>query len=162
MTDVEPGDEMRPLHPDQKKVMRIHALILASFPVAALVVLDMGVGDDLGIARGIIPLAAAALFFALAWIVPDRRYRHWRFAVGDDELAITHGALTRTWTAVPFGRVQHIDVAQGPVERRYGLARLVLHTAGTRSSAVTLPGLPMEDAERIRDAIRARIRTEDE
>ncbi len=59
---------------------------------------------------------------------------------------------------MPFGRVQHIDVAQGPIERQFGVARLILHTAGTRSSAVGLPGLDTGEAGRIRDVIRSRIR----
>lgn len=162
MTYVEPDGAMNLLHPDQKIVMRLRALIWAIFPVAALAILDMSLHADLGFPRFVLPFVAAVALALTAWLLPARRYRHWRFAVGEDELAVAHGALMRTWTAVPFGRVQHIDVAQGPIERRYGLARLVLHTAGTRSSAVTLPGLPIEEAERIRDAIRARIRLEDE
>jgi hypothetical protein len=61
-------------------------------------------------------------------------------------------------TVVPFGRVQHIDTTQGPIERRLGLATLILHTAGTRSAAVSLPGLREADAEQMRDRIRAKIR----
>ena len=59
----------------------------------------------------------------------------------------------RTRTVVPFGRVQHIDVSEGPVERRFRLATLILHTAGTRSAAVSLPGLTREEAESMRDRI---------
>jgi hypothetical protein len=59
---------------------------------------------------------------------------------------------------VPFGRVQHIDVEKGPVERYYGLATLVLHTAGTHNASVSLPGLAEEDALAMREAIRAKIR----
>jgi hypothetical protein len=59
---------------------------------------------------------------------------------------------------VPFGRVQHIDVVQGPLQRRFGVGSLVLHTAGTRSAAVLLPGLAAAEAERMRDHIRGKIR----
>jgi len=59
---------------------------------------------------------------------------------------------------VPFGRVQHIDLAQGPLERAFGLATLVLNTAGTRGAAVKLPGLAQADAEEMRDHIRGKIR----
>ena len=59
---------------------------------------------------------------------------------------------------MPFARVQHIDLAQGPIERRYGLARLILHTAGTRGASIPLPGLAREEAEAMRDRIRAKIR----
>ena len=76
---------------------------------------------------------------------PPRRYRAWGYDEGEDELAIRRGLLVRVRTIVPFGRVQHIDVAQGPIERRFGLATLILHTAGTRGAAVPLPGLLRHD-----------------
>ena len=66
--------------------------------------------------------------------------------------------MTRIRTVVPFGRVQHIDVAQGPIERSFGLATLILHTAGTRGASVPLPGLLFDEAERMRDRIRVKIR----
>ena len=68
-------------------------------------------------------------------ILPRRRYRRWAYREGGEELEIRRGMIVRVRTIVPFGRVQHIDVAQGPVQRRFGLATLVLHTAGTQSAA---------------------------
>ena len=61
---------------------------------------------------------------------------------------------------VPFGRVQHIDVHQGPIERAYGLATLVLHTAGTHNASVALPGLGHDDALAMREDIRAHVKRE--
>jgi uncharacterized protein len=103
-------------------------------------------------------VALLALFAIL--FLPRRRWRAWGYREEEDELHIRHGLLVRTRSVVPFGRVQHIDVAQGPVERRFGLATLILHTAGTRGAAMPLPGLPHAEAERMRDRIRAKIRQE--
>jgi membrane protein YdbS with pleckstrin-like domain len=61
---------------------------------------------------------------------------------------------------VPFGLVQHIDVHQGPLERVYGLATLVLHTAGTHNASVSLPGLGHGDAMAMREEIRAHVKHE--
>jgi membrane protein YdbS with pleckstrin-like domain len=90
--------------------------------------------------------------------LPGRRYRAWGFAAGEDELTVKHGLMIRKVTIVPFGRVQHIDVAQGPVQRMLGLATLVLNTAGTRGAAVRLPGLLHPQAEEMREQIRSKIR----
>jgi membrane protein YdbS with pleckstrin-like domain len=49
--------------------------------------------------------------------------------------------------------VQHIDVAQGPLERRYGLATLSIYTAGTEYARVDLPGLTYARAVDIRDRL---------
>jgi membrane protein YdbS with pleckstrin-like domain len=77
-------------------------------------------------------LAAVAL-------LPGRRYRAWGFAEGEDELTVKHGLMIRKVTIVPFGRVQHIDVAQGPIQRMLGLATLVLNTAGTAARRCGCP-----------------------
>ena len=47
--------------------------------------------------------------------------------------------------------MQHLDIRRGPVERRFGLATLVIHTAGTRHNAVATAGLDADEAERLRD-----------
>jgi membrane protein YdbS with pleckstrin-like domain len=98
------------------------------------------------------------LLLGLAFFIPNRRYKSWGFRIDEDELHIQQGLWLRVLTIVPFGRVQHIDVAQGPLERRFGVGALILHTAGTRNSAVALPGLEHGEAGRLRDIIRAKIR----
>ena len=63
---------------------------------------------------------------------------------------------------MPFKRIQHIDLGEGPIERMFGLASLTVHTAGTHNSIVTLPGLARNQAEAMRDAMRLHIRREAE
>ena len=65
-----------------------------------------------------------------------------------------------TDTVVPFGRVQHIDVDRGPIERYYGIATLQLYTAGSHGDVVTLSGLSHDDALAMRETIRAHIKRE--
>lgn len=149
---------MKPLHPAQLSVLRVRALITALVLLVPLVPAAVRLGMEIGgIAYAFLAAIAAAVLTA-AILLPRRRYASWGYEVAGDELHIAHGIWTRTWTIVPFGRVQHIDVSQGPIERRYGIGTLILHTAGTRNSAVGLPGLALEEAERLRDEIRARIR----
>jgi len=90
----------------------------------------------------------------MIWWLPRLRYRYWRYALGPEELILERGVLVRVRTIVPLRRVQHLDIAQDLIEREFGLARIVLHTAGTRHSAVVLPGLRQEQAEALRDAIK--------
>lgn len=149
---------MTPLHPDQKKVLRIRTLLALPVLLVPAFVLDAGPLRETAVPFGLV-LGLAALLGLLALVaLPLRRYRAWSYREEEDELHIRHGLFFRMLTVVPFGRVQHIDVAQGPIERRYGLGTLILHTAGTRGAAVPLPGLPHEEAGRMRDRIRAKIR----
>lgn len=92
------------------------------------------------------------LLYTLVW--PRLRHRAWGFALRPEELYMEHGVLNHVRTVVPLRRIQHVDVSQDLIEREYALARLVVHTAGSRSSDVVIPGLPLEEAERIRDEIK--------
>jgi hypothetical protein len=58
--------------------------------------------------------------------------------------------------------VQHLDLKRGPLERRYGLATLVIHTAGTRDSAVNVEGLEDADAEHLRDRLARQMDHDDD
>ena len=151
-------EQMTPLHPGQLWVLRISAAMLACFLLVPVLVLDLVWRPLEWLAPGIASLAAALLLFAWAILIPRRRYRSWGYRLDEDELHIKSGLWVRSRTIVPFGRVQHIDVSQGPLERRFGVGMLILHTAGTRNSAVALPGLGLDEAGRIRDVIRSKIR----
>lgn len=106
-------------------------------------------------------VAVLALFgIAQLLILPIRKYRSWSYQTDPDELHIHSGVLMRHETVIPLGRVQHIDVAQGPIERICKVCRLVLHTAGTHNNIVKLPGLSRETAEALRDSIRIHIRND--
>jgi membrane protein YdbS with pleckstrin-like domain len=130
------------------------------YAVLALLVLAIDIGARLaggeppwppGLPAGVLAVAGGLA----AWWVPWARYRHWSYQVADDALELRHGVVRRIHSAIPYFRVQHIDVAQGPVERAVGLARLQLHTASAGTDA-TIPGIAAEEAEGLRRLILAR------
>ena len=88
-------------------------------------------------------------WFSYRW--PEVEYRHTAYRVDGDGIEIKSGVYWRDLSNVPRSRIQHTDVAQGPLERKYGLGRLVIYTAGTAHSRVVLPGLAHETALQIRD-----------
>jgi hypothetical protein len=94
-----------------------------------------------------------------AWWWPLAAYRHRWYRLDDDGLEIRNGVIFRRVVYVPRSRVQHTDVNQGPIERLFGLAHLVIHTAGTLSASVTLAGLDQDRAIRIRNHL---VRTGDD
>ncbi len=149
---------MTPLDPRQKHVLRIRLGIVAAVLIGAALLADLGPLRDTMLRQGLVPGAVATLALLGLLVLPGRRYRAWGYREEPEELHIRHGLFVRMSTALPFARVQHIDLAQGPIERRFGLARLILHTAGTRGAAIPLPGLAQAEAERLRDAIRAKMR----
>lgn len=89
------------------------------------------------------------LWIAYAW--PPIDYRHTSYTLDAEGIEIRTGVFWRAIMSVPRSRVQHIDVSQGPLERVYGLGRLVIYTAGTDHSRVELPGLSHDVAFALRD-----------
>jgi len=150
------GDALTPLHPNYVKAVRLVSLIAALPFVIGAVVLESA--DALPRGAFLAPVLVVALYLILR--APLRRYQARGYQLGADRLRVVRGLLFRRDTVVPFGRVQHIDVHQGPLERGYGLATLVLHTAGTHNSSVTLPGLSHADAAAMREEIRAHVKRE--
>jgi len=103
-------------------------------------------------------LLGAPIWFAvtglLAWHArrwPEISYRHASYRVDDTAIEIRRGVFWRNVINVPRSRVQHLDVSQGPFERRYGLGTLIIHTAGTDHAQVQLGGLDHARALRIRE-----------
>ena len=70
-----------------------------------------------------------------------------------NRLRVRRGVVWHKEILVPRSRVQHLDIERGPIERHFGLATLVVHTAGTRLHALRQPGLLDADALALRDAL---------
>ncbi len=88
----------------------------------------------------------------IAWVMIGRIVRSWGYAERGEELYVRRGALYREMIAVPYGRMQYVEVTAGPVEQLFGLARIRLHTASARTEA-TIPGLTRREAARLRDRL---------
>lgn len=104
---------------------------------------------------GGIVLAAVAVTTVIRLIVAPRRVRSIGWILREDDLVVRRGILLSRLVAVPYGRMQLVDVNRGPVARLLGLAELRLVTAAATSD-VTLPGLPEPEAAELRDALVAR------
>ncbi len=91
---------------------------------------------------GMVPAALIAVFVT-------RRCKSWRYRFGDEALEVHHGVWWRTLAAVPYQRIQQVEVEHGPLQRRFGVVSLALRTASATSLG-TLPGIAVDDAEAVR------------
>lgn len=96
--------------------------------------------------------AAAAVWLIIRLLLVDRNWRAWGYVERSEDLYITSGVMFRSLTAVPFGRMQLVEVTSGPLERAFGLATVTLKTASADSDA-SIPGLLPEEAARLRDRL---------
>ena len=151
---------MTPLDKGQLWVMRIHAACLSLLLLLAGAGAEAVLRSEAALLRGAIVLPLLLVVLWLVILAPGKRFRSWGYQMDAEELQVARGRWIQVHTVVPLDRVQHLDIAQGPLERSFGVSRLIVHTAGTLHSKVTLPGLTRPVAEAMRDEIRARIRQE--
>jgi uncharacterized protein len=99
-------------------------------------------------------MVAVVVFAVWRSFVTVRAVRAWGYAERDQDLLVRHGLVIRRLSIVPYARMQYVDVTAGPLERAFGLATVQLHTAAAASDA-RVPGLPPEEASRLRDRLTA-------
>lgn len=101
-----------------------------------------------------VPAVVLALFLVNMALIP-RRVRALGYAEREDDLLLRSGLWFRRVMAVPYGRLQYLDVKDGPVQRRFGIRTLEFQTASAATDA-TLPGIPAAEADRLREELVAR------
>lgn len=157
--DVSPGLDFLPVEPGYKNVLRVRLSVLWLVLWAAGAVVDQLLLQATAFAG--LPTVAVPVLGLLAIVTaPQRIYSRLYYRLTERLLQVVRGWLFHVDTVVPLVRVQHIDVTRGPLEKMFGVATLVVHTAGTHNSIVTLPGLAPERAAEIRDIIRENVRTD--
>jgi membrane protein YdbS with pleckstrin-like domain len=99
----------------------------------------------------VIPAVILVTGLIAAAFVP-RRVRAIGYQLRADDFLVRRGIMFQRFAAVPYGRMQLVDINRGPLDRALGLAELKLVTAASASN-VAVPGLPMADAEALRDRL---------
>lgn len=98
--------------------------------------------------------ALFTVLFVLGTAQAYLRYESWSYHVRTDSLFLDRGVLTRVRTVVPYVRIQHVDASRGPVERAFGLATVVVYTAGSRGADVSIPGLTPDRADDLQERLK--------
>jgi uncharacterized protein len=152
-----------PLHPPERLEPRVVVYWLVGDLLTALVLTGLawfvgrpllakhwsGWSDRYELLLGALCLAVVALAAA----VPPLSWARWRYGYLGDLLLMRYGILFVEERAVPVRRMQHVDLVRGPIERLFGLATLVVFTAGNEGSAFRVPGLRVARAQELRDRI---------
>ncbi len=103
------------------------------------------------------PVAVGAVFIVVLALTP-RRVRAIGYRLREDDLVFQRGIMFRRIVAVPYGRMQLIDINRGPIDRMLGLSEIKFVTAAA-STGVVIPGLPEGEAEQLRDHLVALAET---
>ena len=100
-----------------------------------------------------IAMGSVVLLWILNTIVVIKAFKKKQYALRDKDIIYTKGLLWSVRTSVPFNRIQHAELKQGPVERLFKLHSLKIFTAGGQSSDLVIPGLPEDTANRLKEFV---------
>lgn len=143
------GVDWKPIAPQARLVWTLTAVAIAGpFLLAGTVVLSLA-AHLAGLLAGLV--VAVLTLVLLRWLVA-RRYLSWGYSVHEEVLLLRRGFLIRRLTIVPIGRMQFVDIQQGPLDRWLGVANLQLHTAAAATDA-KVPLLSLDGAGRLRDQL---------
>ncbi len=146
-----PGEPWVRVSPRLATVRRL-GLVLGWVPLTALAAAALWL---VHVWAGLLAAVVGLAVLGWSWLVVGRTVRSWGYAERADDLLVTRGVLRRQLVVVPYGRMQFVDVTAGPLDRRFGLATVQLHTAAAATDA-TIPGLVPAEAARLRDRLAAR------
>lgn len=135
----------------------IGTLVIVGLPIVGGVCWLVGPNPWMVALATVSVLLAAIL---VGWWYPGAEYQNASWRLNDDGLEIRRGVWWRHRIIIPHARMQHSDIEQGPLQRMYSLATLVVNTAGTKHASVQLDGLQFEVAERLRAELTSGRRSE--
>ncbi|MFZ1381865.1 MAG: PH domain-containing protein [Scrofimicrobium sp.] len=141
------GVEFKPVSSALAKVRLIGAAISLLIPAVILAVMAVTLTPYLWI----VVAALLAVFLWLLWLIP-RQVHALGYATTSSDLLVRRGIMFRRLDVVPFGRIQFVDVHEGPVARAVGIASCTLHTASASTDA-SIDGLPVAEANRLREQL---------
>jgi membrane protein YdbS with pleckstrin-like domain len=143
------GEPARRLAPDARWVWRAQqAGVWIAVAIGAVLVGNEFEGR-LSAVLSLLPLVGLVVCTA---VIPELRWRRWRWDVRPDAIEIRHGTLTIRHTLVPMVRVQHVDTTSNVIEQAFNLATVIVHTA---AGSHKIPLLTGHDAEQVRAQIAA-------
>lgn len=158
-------EDYHPLDPNIVAAERIvGAVVLAAMVVFGLIgwlLIAFLVLDGIGWQSLLCGLGIASFLTGLAvlfWFDPLWKHRTTRWRETDGGFELKRGYIWWHHMFVPRERIQHTDVVQGPILRRFEMATLVINTAGTHEYSISVEGLPLKQAEALRSSLLPRRR----
>jgi uncharacterized protein len=145
-----------------RKVSLISVGIIMSFILVAIILLTIFADDD--------RLTLLSYILATGWIVITtlwiylcyQDYHTTGYAIREKDVVYKSGIFFKSITIVPYNRVQHCEISQGPVSRYFGLSSLTIYTAGGSSTEVDIDGLSTETAYKLKQYLMTKISVDEE
>ena len=99
-----------------------------------------------------IPAGVVVLITLITLIILPRQAKAIGYMLRADDIVFRKGILWQRMIAVPYGRMQLVDITQGPLDRAFGVTQLKMVTAAA-TTGVQIPGLTQAASEALRDTL---------
>ncbi len=149
--------EFLPLHKSYflvSMVNRILLFIMIAITITGFFLLNQHMSFDNSY---LLALGIWLLVFVLALVVNGITFKYKGYALRNKDLVYKSGWIWRKTTTIPFNRIQHCELSQGPLEKYLDLSKLNIYTAGGQSSDLKLPGIVTAEAERMKEYLLQQI-----
>lgn len=93
------------------------------------------------------------IFLVIRILEETKGFKIRGYVLREKDITYKKGLLRFTMITIPFNRVQHTEIHQGPIARAFNLSTLNIYTAGGASSDLRLSGLDPQTAQRLKDFI---------
>jgi putative membrane protein len=114
---------------------------------AGIAILSKG---DFSRALGVAAIAGVVFLF-FGWLAWSR----FKYGVGEREIVIESGVLSRNRRSIPFDRIQDVDIERALLARVFGLAKVRIETGAGGKDEGLLDSVTVAEADRLRAAVRA-------
>ena len=140
--------DYHPLAPAWLKSSYIGTVIFFIFLLVPTFILPLAQGNEYPLLYAI-PVVWLLWLMLSLWLT-KKDYKIRGYSLRERDIIYRKGVLFKTTTVIPFNRVQHAEVKQGPIARYFGLHTLAIYTAGGEGSDLSIPGLGGETAQQLK------------
>jgi len=154
--------DWQPISPAYAQVMRLWLLLWALFLIVGSLI--FGLGTEGGVRMVWLAVLGALFVINTVLIVfwAPRRVKLTHFMLSEYDVHLQMDYMWYRNISVSLNRIQHVEVTQGPLERLFGLSKVVIYTAGGAQSDLKIPGLPNVQAHNIKSFLTGKVAEEED
>lgn len=150
------------LHVNFRQVSILSTGIIFGFLLVGYLAVGYFVDELLSFPILLIAMIVWSIASGLFMILAIQSFDYKGYALRDRDIIYKSGIFFRSTIIIPFCRVQHCEIEQGPIERWFGLTELTLFTAGGTSSDLSIPGLSQDQANKLKIFITNQVSVDEE
>ncbi|WP_051119690.1 PH domain-containing protein [Gillisia sp. CAL575] len=104
-------------------------------------------------------LVGVVLYFGFKFWNIIQLQKNYGFALREKDILYRRGYLVNKTTVVPFNRIQHVSITRDVLDKMFKISSLKIYTAGGSGGDIIIPGLAPNLAQRLKEALAAKLTT---